>query len=61
VTLVVDDSKESDSNVGGSYQFDGMPAAESWRFHRWIYRNVAYVDHYLERPAPSSPTMPITT
>ena len=58
-TLVVDDErgaymhvyKKDDPGVQGSYHLEGMPEGGSWRFHHWLYRDVAYLDHYTEHPA----------
>jgi RHS repeat-associated protein len=57
-TLVADDDhgflmevyKKDEPGVRGSYRYDGMPAGETWRFHHWIYRDLAYIDNYAEQP-----------
>lgn len=59
LTLVVDDTnglalhlypKDAPDTSAAYYQSTIFPRGESWRFHHWIYRDIAYIDNYSEQP-----------
>lgn len=59
LTLVVDDTnglalhlypKGAPDIAAAYYQTIIFPKGESWRFHHWIYRDIAYIDNYSEQP-----------
>ncbi len=59
LTLVVDDTnglvlhlypKNAPDTSAAYYQTTIFPKGESWRFHHWIYRDIAYIDNYSEQP-----------
>ncbi|MFZ1400860.1 MAG: hypothetical protein WAS33_28410, partial [Candidatus Promineifilaceae bacterium] len=60
LTLVVDDTnglalhlypKDAPDTAAAYYQTSiPFPEGESWRFHHWIYRDIAYIDNYSEQP-----------
>ena len=59
LTLVVDDTnglalhlypKDTPNTSAAYYQTTSFPKGESWRFHHWIRRDIAYIDNYSEQP-----------